>query len=412
MVHSRLILAGLAGALSLAAACSATSRSNVFDDESETNAGAGGDGGSGGSTGSFSSGEGGLNLTGGVGGGTGSTCDHPLNADGDGDGFSAADGDCNDCDVNVNPGAIEVLNDVPFEDGGVPEPADEDCDGVVDNVAPPCDTGLALTDPDPMHAAWAVGLCQLATPTKWGVMEAKYVRADGSLAAASKATGIQPGFGPNVNPQEGERMLALSSGNSRIPGQPDECGYNSCSNAGAGVPPPNFPADVPGCSGSPDINDDAALQVQLLSPKNATGYSFNFDFYSFEYPEWVCTSFNDQFIAFVSPPPMGSIDGNISFDSQNNPVSVNIAFFNVCSGCALGTGELTGTGFDTWNDSGATSWLKTTAPITGGEIVTIRFAIWDTGDTAYDSTVLVDNFQWIANGGTVTTGTVSQPDPK
>ena len=104
-------------------------------------------------------------------------------------------------------------------------------------------------------------------------------------------------------------------------------------------------------------------------------------------------------------PLAASIDGNISFDAMGNPVSVNIAFFDVCSGCALGTSELQGTGFDTWDDAGATSWLTTTSPIEGGTEFTIRFAIWDTGDAAWDSTVLIDNFRWIADGGTVDVGT-------
>jgi hypothetical protein len=110
----------------------------------------------------------------------------------------------------------------------------------------------------------------------------------------------------------------------------------------------------------------------------------------------------------MNPPPVGAINGNISFDSQTNPVSVNIAFFDVCAGCALGTGELSQTGFDTWDDAGATSWLVTTAPVTGGQEYTLRFAIWDTGDNAWDSTVLIDGFEWIADGGTVTVGT--QPE--
>lgn len=86
-------------------------------------------------------------------------------------------------------------------------------------------------------------------------------------------------------------------------------------------------------------------------------------------------------------------------------MSVNIAFFEVCSGCPLGTAELQGTGFDLWNDAGATSWLETTAPVQGGETFTIRFAIWHTGDAAWDSTVLIDGFEWIADGGTVDVGT-------
>jgi hypothetical protein len=134
----------------------------------------------------------------------------------------------------------------------------------------------------------------------------------------------------------------------------------------------------------------------LRAPVNATGYSFDFTFYSFEYPEWVCTAFNDQFVAIVDPPPEGAINGNIAFDSMTNPVSVNIAFFDVCDGCPAGTAPLAGTGFDAWDDAGATSWLRTQAPVEPGSEFTIRFTIWDTGDDLFDSTVLIDNFQWLA----------------
>jgi hypothetical protein len=209
-------------------------------------------------------------------------------------------------------------------------------------------------------------------------------------------------------------MLAISSGHARTPGQPNACGFDTCMTSGAGTPPPGFPQDSPNCQQASNINDDVALEVKLRAPSNATGYSFDFRFYSFEYPEWVCSSYNDQFIALVNPPPPGSINGNISFDAQNNPVSVNVAFFQVCDGCPAGMADLAGTGFDgEWfNDAGATVWLQTQAPVTGGEEITIRFAIWDTGDSALDSTALIDNFQWIATGGTVDVGTIPVPVPQ
>mgnify|MGYP003633662806 FL=1 len=102
-------------------------------------------------------------------------------------------------------------------------------------------------------------------------------------------------------------------------------------------------------------------------------------------------------MAIVEPAPEGAINGNIAFDSQTNPVSVNIAFFDVCEGCPLGTADLAGTGFDVLDDAGATDWLRTQAPITAGEEFTIKFLIWDTGDAAFDSTVLIDNFRWLAD---------------
>jgi hypothetical protein len=354
--------------------------------------------------------------------------------DGDGDGFTGANGDCNDCDGNVNPGAIEVIDPDPMK-----EKADEDCDMVPDNVAPTCDDGLALEDFDAMNGARAIELCQQTSPgdPKWGVLSAKYVRANGSNAGPSVQVGLFDKFGDNVNVQGGKSMLVLATGTARPPDHPEECGSQTCGGYGSGTAPMNFPQNVPGCAGSKSINDDVGLEVTLRAPKNATGYTFNFKFQSFEYSEYVCTSFNDQFIALVSPPPVGSIDGNISFDSKNNPVSVNLAFFNVCaqnscdpgkwaancqSGCPQppspccpdGTAELQGTGFGgEWGgDAGATSWLKTVAPIAGGEEVTIRWAIWDTGDQKLDSTVLIDNFSWVATGGTVTIGTTPVPDPK
>lgn len=407
-------------ALALALGCSAIrGGSPAADGEtagaSSSDAGTAGSGagaGAGGGQGGSGFGFGGT----GPGGQGGNDCISDGDEDKDQDGFSVNAGDCNDCDGNVNPGSIEVQITEPDMNGVVPEAADEDCDGQIDNVAPLCDDGLSLTDTDPKNGARAVDLCQFvaAGEKKWGVVDAAYVRADGSSAIPPNPLqyGILDAFGPNVNTQGGARMLALSSGYSRLPGQPGACGGFSCSSNFGGTPPVGFPQDVSGCAGGTAINDDVALNLRIRAPTNATGYSFNFKFYSFEYPEFVCTQWNDQYISLVDPPPVGSVSGNISFDKQNNPVSVNVAFFDVCPGCLLGDAELKNTGFDTWNDAGGTGWLKTQAPVTGGSEFTIRFAIWDTGDSAWDSTTLVDNFRWVANGGTVAVGTEPIPDPK
>ena len=388
----------------------------------------------------------------GSGGQSSGDCNTKMDEDGDMDGWSVADGDCNDCDANVNPGAIEVVITTPQGDGGIPTPADEDCDGKVDVLAPLCDTGLALTDIDPADAAKAIDICQTTTDKpaskkdlKWGVLSSKYVGADGlSPRVPGLQVGILDKFGMNVKTRLGASMLGLSSGHMRTPGQTGFCVNNqsvpsqSCITANNGPAPAGFPQAVPGCPAAANvgITDDIALEVKMRSPTNATGYKFNFKFYSFEYPEWVCSDYNDQFVALASPAPMGSINGNISFDSKNNPVSVNIAFFDVCdqsaaskmefashcSGggcpqppnpyCPSGLAELLGTGMDGapgMNDAGATSWLQTSAPVKGGDDVTLRFAIWDTGDHNLDSSVLIDAFEWIATGGTVKVGTIKPP---
>jgi hypothetical protein len=379
-------------------------------------------------------GQGGSGAAGGAGGGTGGAppttstdvggfqpsststmsgsgeCITGADEDFDEDGFTVNQGDCNDCDPYANPAAVEAPTD-PMDPEAMP--ADENCDGQTDEAIPTCDTGLVLNDLNPASAAQAIDICTTATfmDQNYGVINASWVRANGPGYQPSYNVGILGGFGPNVPPRNGSAMLGLSSGHARGLNDPNACGQLTCITSGAGTPPPGFPAVVPGCQGGTNINDDVALEVQMRAPSNATGYSFEFDFYSFEYPEWVCTTFNDQFIALVSPPPMGAQNGNISFDSMNNPVSVNIAFFQVCSGCAFGTAELQGTGFDVWDDAGATSWLVTTAPVDPGSLFSIRFAIWDTGDQAWDSTVLIDNFKWIATPGVpVEVGTVPVPE--
>ena len=279
----------------------------------------------------------------------------------------------------------------------------------------PAPDGIALEEFDPNKGAAALDLCHSVANDGFGLISAQYVRANGTpLTAASQHIGVMEGFGANVTARAGSRMLALSSGHARTPGQPGVCTNVSCGDYGTGTAPAGFPQNVPGCPDGTIIQDDVGLEVVLKAPSNANGFQYEFSFYSHEYPEWVCDSYNDQYVALVTPAPAGAINGNISFDSQTNPVSVNIALFEVCEGCALGTDELIGTGFDTLGggvgDSGATGWLVSTAPIDPGAETTIRFAIWDTTDANFDSTVIIDNFQWIADGGSVSVGTVPVPE--
>ncbi len=433
-------------------ACSSGKSPSGFDTSNGGNGG-GDDGGAGGSGNGGLGGGGPGETLGGTqdAGRTTGTSSCPItdpNADQDKDGWSPNQGDCNDCDPNVNPGAIDVLHP---NDGGAPTWGDEDCSGTPGDSAQPCDTGLALTDVAAGDAAKAIELCAKASASdkKFGVISAAYVRADGTpLANPGAQVGLQSAFGTNVHVQGGATMLALSTGYARTVGQTGACNGISCQTNATGTPPTGFPQDDPACPPTKAIADDVALEVHLRAPTNATGYAFSFKFYSFEFPDWVCDThgYNDQFIALVTPPPQGayvpagSTGGNISFDSNNHPVSVNLGFFDVCdpstptrfathckSGggacpalpspyCPLGVGDLAGTGYDTWHSgtgpAGATRWLVTQAPVQGGAEVTIRFAIWDAGNAQFDSTVLVDDFRWIANAGTVVVGTTPEPAPK
>lgn len=358
------------------------------------------------------------NATGGFDGGE--PCVPGLYDDHDQDGFSIADGDCNDCVAAIGPSSIEALE---------PAGADEDCDGEIDEIDAACDGGLMLADKDPYAAAQAIELCKMASgPDDWGLVEARWVLPDGELPTDETLEdyhlghGIIDDFGPAISPRRGVRMLALSSGTARRPKDADHESAVGFDKSYGSDHPEGFPKESSECgavTGEP--RDGVGLEVVMRAPNNARGIAFDFDFYTYEWPKFVCTESNDFFVALMDPPPPGSIDGNISFDSQGNPVSVNAAFLEVCAcagpgpctaggklfECMLGDGELLGTGYgaDTEGEPhAATSWLVTEAPVAPGETIRIRLSVYDSTDGTYDSLTLVDNVRWLAiSGGLGTT---------
>ena len=398
--------------------------------DSGTGAGGAGVGGEGGDL--FEIGGG---PAGGAGGGV-QDCNSGPNDDFDMDGYTFSQGDCNDCDANVNPKAIEVMTDTGEGGSGPGVPVDEDCDDLIDDADPdllPCDAGL-LVDGGPYDAIKAIDLCKVATNAdEWGVLEAKWIMADGSPPAGGNfdlGHGILAGFGPNVNVQKGDRMLAVSSGAAR---QPSDPGYQSPGGFSKGYScnhPFGFPKESPSCgvAVTGGCYDSTGLEVKIRVPSNAQGFSFNFNFFTFEWPGYVCSTFNDFFTTILSPYPAGQSDGNIVFDNLGNPVSVNNAFVDVCGcfggppcfaggktfDCTLGTAGLQGNGFGTdlaGSDHGSTYWLSTQAPVTPGSEITLQFVAYDSGDGILDSTGLVDNFTWIAEPGTKIE-TKPIPDPQ
>lgn len=394
--------AGSAGSTSGPAVTSSTTKAPA-----ETTAGSGGAG--------AAEGAGAAGGTGGAG------CNGWSGDDADGDGFTIADGDCDDCNPLVNPNAIEIV--LPRGEGGeAPEPVDDDCDGIVDNLPEPCDGDLALMDEDPLSAAKAIELCKMSKgPGDWGVVSATWVLVDGSpppsepekLANFHLGHGILPAFGNFVTPKGGKALLALSSGTARQVNDPDyrppdgfDKGYESDF-------PPGFPKTPKGCSEVIPArpHDATAVELVIRVPSNVYGFSFNVNFNTYDWPV-VCDHYNDFFIALLSPAPPNRIDGHLLFDANENAMSVNNAFIDVCTceggppcqigqktfACSRGTTELSGTGFE---GHAATSWLVTSAPVKPNQEIKIRFGAYDAGDYALDSTGLVDNWRWITKPGVV-----------
>jgi len=325
---------------------------------------------------------------------------------------------------------------------------DDDDDGKVDNVTV-CDNGAmppagltgAGTAADMLAA---MGICQASDSTHWGIVSATYTNGHSQTGPGSMNFEQQHGtlgtFGSVITPREGSLLGVLSSGSATIQDTdngpdpsvvgefkgekngmqgPAPISLGGSAKGNGGDVPAGFPKTSPGCASlSMEVNDVIDVKASIKVPANAKGFSFDFDFWSGEWPDYVCTTFNDSFIAYLTSAAFnGGVPDNISFDTKGNTISVDNNFFQSCTPstqtgceggtkatatCSLGAGELAGTGFGdtgtfcktTSTSGGATSWLTSTAPITPGETISIEFLIWDTGDESYDSSVLLDNWTW------------------
>jgi len=320
---------------------------------------------------------------------------------------------------------VAMTNDAGDDDGG-----DGGDEGGPTDSGPP-----ANPDTNEVKFAKSLGICTRADKDGYGLVSVTVAKGfgvptappDGQWSTLTK-------FGNLIKPREGAKLSSISTGYAQEYDTPDgKPGRDfvqsaNISTSPGGTAPPGFPKAAVHCPQDSTVNNMVDIHLVLKAPSDAAGFQFDFNFYTSEWPEFVCSPFNDAFVAYLTS--KGKTD-NVSFDSKGDPVSVNNGFFDRCTAgvvtgcsyngnsmtpsvCAAGTGELQGTGFSgmiqtrcmpaqSATDGGATGWLTTHAPVAPGETFTLDLMIWNAGDTALDSSVLLDNWKWL--GGTVTTGT-------
>jgi hypothetical protein len=221
----------------------------------------------------------------------------------------------------------------------------------------------------------------------------------GDLVSASIGSSDAQGTGVadtalSFFPVQGDSFVILSTGLATSADDPDT---NNEETFGEGGFMDDVSTELTGLNNSQG-NDLVQLTLVLTPPPDKISLSFDFAFYSEEFPDWVNSHFNDVFVAELGAEPFSSdiqIDGinvtvpaNIAFDPNGDLISVNAAF-----------------GFDPANPNpdtdttydGTSGLLRATgclpAELPTGN-VTLILSITDLGDAILDSAVFLDNFQW------------------
>lgn len=296
--------------------------------------------------------------------------------------------DCDDRKWFVQPGGYE------FPDNEI----DDDCNGTRDDVPTCTCTGIGATA-TAQDLVSAMDLCDSTLGD---------VQTVGHESQAAVFTSLYD----SIDPRSGDCLAVLSTGEA---GGTDLQGtgldtLNSCA----------FSDPLPDGE-SAEICDLAQLKVTLHPPRNALGIEFSFMFLSSEWPEWLCYDYNDTFHTLLSSEAVnGGEEANISFDSQQRQITVNVGFFEQprdwtvpLDDTPLGAADFATCPSFTLNDAcvlpeycdedvnlsfvgSGSGWLQTRAPIVPGEeSVELVFSIHDEGDGNYDSIVILDDLKWL-----------------
>jgi uncharacterized repeat protein (TIGR01451 family) len=178
-------------------------------------------------------------------------------------------------------------------------------------------------------------------------------------------------------PTHGTTFGVLSSGDAANVDDPGS--FASTTNGGGNV------------RGNSDL-DVTILRVDVAVSAGRNCLSFDFQFLSEEFPNFVGGSVNDAFVAELDTSTWTTdqseiiAPNNFAFGPDGQVISINstgVAGMSAANGA--------GTSFDGGSEQGgATQLLRASTPITPGSH-SVYFSIFDQGDTVYDSAVFLDN---------------------
>ena len=319
--------------------------------------------------------------------------------DGNGDGGDGGGGDGADDGGDDDHGGAGG----PKLDVGPEDCDDGDCTGCYPPAHEPCDQ-----DDNSLDHALGLG-CD-------GEYPAELTRS-GNTDAVAVAGGV--GSTDHWAPVEGEKVLVLGTGLTASLLEPDTTTeYVACSDdlgeehdMGGALPLP-IRTEAVDCESDPtligegdcsgtvgeqfdqgaDANDYTEVRIDVTVPENVASLSYSFAFMSTEWPTFVGLSYNDMFVAWLESETW---TGNISFDENGSPISVNATFLDLQDESS-DLAEFEGT---CMSGHASTSWLQSTAPVKPGDEITLIFAIFDMSDSIFDSFVLIDDIDWGCEDG-------------
>ncbi|MFK7907213.1 MAG: choice-of-anchor L domain-containing protein, partial [Chitinophagales bacterium] len=194
-----------------------------------------------------------------------------------------------------------------------------------------------------------------------------------------------------------------------------------------------FLSSIPGTNDVSDVSDelftpgDADLDVIIASTGQVTAdaailefdfvpttdeISFNYVFASDEYPEFVCSEYNDVFAFFISGDGFVGSENIALIPDSTTPVAINsvnngtAGFWGLEGGCTSLSNFVyynNNVGGSSFEFDGFTTVLTASASVTPCETYHIKIAIADVGDNLYDSAVFLEANSFAAGEGTTVT---------